>query len=158
MSKIDLKIDQSRLDEEWVNQPIKHREYTEDAADARREHDEFKAELEVVKAELSRAVRSSPGEYGVEKITDKAVEAAVTVQKEHKKALQNLIDAKHRMDVMSGLVDASDQRKSALGKLVDLFLADYFSRPRASGTSKEKMDEIEKKAVRRKGRRERDNG
>jgi hypothetical protein len=155
MTNINLQIDLNRLDEEWVNQPIKHREYTEDAADARREHDEFKAELEVVKAEISKEIRESAEG---KKPTEKAIEAEIVLHPKHKKAVQNLIDAKHRLDVMGGLVDASDQRKTALGKLVDLFLADYFSRPRASSQSKERMEEVERKAVRRKGRREKQDG
>lgn len=126
--------------------------YATEAADARRDMDEAKNGLEVIKAETERAVRVDPEAHGIAKVTEKSVEAAVVVDEGVKAAQSEVVEVRHRYDVLCAAVSALDHRKKALEKLVELFLSDYFSRPRAAAGVKEKMDAVEQRAVRRKGR------
>ena len=153
MKKFDLTIDPYRLDEEWVEQPEKYREVAEMTALARKEWDEAKAQLELTKAELADAIRANPEKYGLGKVTEAALTAKVIQQSAHVDAMDEVIDKRHAMDVLQGALAAMDHRKTALSKLVDLHLASYFSKPKASEGAKEQMDEAEKHAVRGKVRR-----
>lgn len=152
--EFDLSIDRYALDEEWLGQPERYRTASDWAAMARKEYNEAKSDLDVVKAELYLAIRADPETYGLEKSSEAAIAAAVTVQPGYREAMAEMIDKKHQLDVMDGAVSALDQRKTALSKLVDLHLANYYSKPRASSEpSKERMGDVEKGAVRGRARK-----
>ncbi len=152
--EFDLQIDEHELDQEWVAQPSLYFRYAAKLADARRDWEEAKASLDVTKAELDDSIRRNPAAYEVAKVTERTVEAATVCQQEYQAARQSVIDAHHVVGVMEAAVGALDSRKKALEKLVELHLANYFSRPRAPEGAKEKMADVEKAAVRRKGRRQ----
>jgi hypothetical protein len=123
-------FDKHRLDEEWEKQPRMVEEVVKKLADARRDHDEKKAELEVVVAELDFAIRSNPGKYGLEKITESAIKTIIPSRKKYKEAHNAVLDAKHLVDVLSGAMTVLEHRKRALENEVTLHLANYFSSPR----------------------------
>lgn len=151
-----LQIDENQLDVEWLGQPELYYEWATKLADAIYDLDEAKAELELVQAEVENSIRSQPDKYGMEKITEKAVAAAVPMQQEYQDQSSAFNKAKHRVALYKATVDSLDQRKRALEKLVDLRLANYFSEPRAkTDAAKEEMDNVKKKSIRR-GRRERE--
>lgn len=140
-------IDKDRLDEEWVSQPLLYYKYAMRLADAREEFDRAKARKEVVEAELDAAIRRDPPAFGLEKITDDAIKKAIIRQRRHTEAQEELIKAKHTMDVLDLTVDTLDQRKRALEKLVDLRLKEYFSEPRASVGAREDMGRVTRDAA-----------
>jgi len=146
---LDLSINEHQLDDEWINQPELYSKWAINAADARRDYDEAKAELDVMRAELDRAIRSDPEYYKLTKVTESVIASTVVVQPIYKDLQKKVIDAKHSLDVCSAVVGALDHRRSALSKLVDLFLADYFSKPKPSKRAKEHTDDIERKRIRK---------
>jgi hypothetical protein len=146
----DLLVDLGRLDEEWCDQPSLFGRYALKVADARRRMDEAKSELDVVKAELDKQIRSEPEAFGLGKVTESAITALVPLQPEYDDANRKLIDARHELEVMQAMTSALDHKKAALSKLVDLFLADYFSKPKASGSAKEHMEDGQKVVARQK--------
>ena len=148
-----LTIDENRLDEEWLGQPKLYFEWAKKAADARRDFDDAKNGLEVVKSEVSLEVRSDPEKFGVgTKLTEKIVDAVIMDDVRVAAAMQKVNDARHVFEIMAGAVSALDNRKTALVKLVDLRLSDYFSEPRASKESREGVEEMTKSTTRRRGR------
>jgi hypothetical protein len=151
--ELRLEIDENRLDDEWIGQPRLYYEYASKLADAKRDLEEAKAEAEVTKANLAQLIRTDPEKFGLVKVTEKSVEEAVAVQNDLADALREVREARHLVDVLTGAVASLDHRKKALEKLVELFLANYYSSPKASGRAGEAMDEKEKRAVRRGGRR-----
>ena len=130
-------IDAERLDQEWLEQSRLYHQAALRLADARRDHEQAKADRDVTCAELDRSVRSQPGKYGLEKVTEGAVANLILLQPEHKRATQKVIEAKHTADVFQADVDALDHRKRALENLVQLRLANYFSEPRVRGNPEE---------------------
>jgi len=158
-----LDIDKNLLDDEWLNQPKLYYNWALQLEDARLELDNAKAEFDVVQSEIDLDIRTNPEDYGElpkdvvdkGKITEKMVAAVLIMQKGYKEAQQTVFEAKHRVGVLQAAVTALDQRKKALEKLVDLHGQKYFAIPRASENSKEAMSQVEKHAVRRKGRRSR---
>lgn len=150
VSNTDFQIDENNLDKEWMRQPSLYSKYARATADARREMDEAKNKLEVVKAEVSIDVRTNPGRFGLAKITEASLSQVVDCCDQVKEAAAELIESRHHHEVLIAAVGAMDHRKKALESLVSLFLADYFSTPRAKGVAGEKMDEMKKQETRRK--------
>ena len=74
-----LDIDPYNLDEEWRDQPKLYGKWAKRLANARRDLEQAKANLELVEAELSIAIREDPSHYDIPKATDKAVEKVVLV-------------------------------------------------------------------------------
>lgn len=144
-----LSIDPDRLDEEWINQPEIFFEYAQKKAGASRRVDEAKAELEVVEAELAKAIRNRPERFGLSKITDKGLESVILMQDDYITARQELTDAKYELDLLDAMVKALHQRKSALENLVDLHGQSYFASPRESENSRGYGEEARRKETRR---------
>jgi acyl-CoA reductase-like NAD-dependent aldehyde dehydrogenase len=147
-----LDIDKMALDEEWVEQPKLYFRYAKALAEQRDGLDEMKAELELTKAEVESDVRENPDKHNLPKVTEKAVENAVIQSTEYQATLRRFNKRKKRVALLSALVEALDQRKRALEKLVDLQTMEYFSAPRASNVSREHVEEANKRRVRNKGK------
>jgi len=155
-SEFDITIDPYRLDEEWVRQPELYHEYAEKVADARQAYDDAKNEVEVLRAELYRQVTAAPETFGLAKTTEKALENAILAHPNYKKAVEVQLDAKHELAVLEAALSALDHRKKALEKLVELHVADYYSKPKARGASgRERTQEMESESFRRRLSRKR---
>jgi capsule polysaccharide export protein KpsE/RkpR len=126
-----LKIDLLNLEEEWANQPELYKEWADQLALARKEHEEAKAALEVAKAEASNDIRKHPKAFDLDKVTEKAIELLYPSHEDYMAAQQKVIDAKYAMDMLQGMVTALDHRKKALEKEVDLHGQGYYSVPQA---------------------------
>ena len=148
-----FELDETRLDEHWIEQPRIMFKAMKDLADAKLAVDEAKTHLQVVEAETSKEVRSDPVEYGIEKVTEKAITECLVSSEPVVEATASLQEKKHHADICQAMVTALDHRKKALEKLVDLHGQSYFATPQASGESGKKMREVEKKSVRKKSRR-----
>ncbi len=120
-----LEIDETRLDEEWVDQPVLFYSYAVNLANARRVLDQDKAYLEETKASLSLEIRDDPEHYGLVKITESSIEAVMTsmIQSERTRVR----NAKHEVDILAAAVSALDHRKCALENLVTLHSQNCFS-------------------------------
>lgn len=145
-------VDQFHLDKDWVQQPEFYHQYATKLADARMEWELAKADRDVVFAELDKAIRLTPSEYGLEKLTETIVANTVLLQPEAKKANRKVIEKRHEADLLQAMVDALDHRKKALENLVMLQGRDYFSEPRVDDEDvREVLNEKRKKHVRKKG-------
>jgi hypothetical protein len=140
-----LEIDSDKLDEEWLNQPDLFFKYAKLKAKTDRELDEAKSELDVVEAELDKAIRNRPEKYDLIKITDKSIEKAILREASYQNALDALNDAKYKSAILDAAVKALDHRKRALENLVFLHGQNYFSSPRANDETKEFARDAERK-------------
>lgn len=125
----DIQIDSSALDCEWLEQAALMIKYTRHAAKVRMELDQSKQALDIVRAGLDKDIRELPDQYGITKITDKAVEATIITLMEYQEAFQEYLDAKYEADMAQGAVQAFQQRKDALQELVRLHGQSYFAGP-----------------------------
>lgn len=146
----DLRIDEMSLNKEWRKQPKTYHAWSKIAARAKRMAEIRKGDLEVVKSEVSQDIRNHPSSHGISKVTDKAIETAVILDVRYKKALRQSIDARYDSDVLSGAVKAMEQRKDSLEWLSKLFLANYYSEPEHTMESREAMNELDEKDVKKK--------
>ena len=153
MSDDPVHINENRLDEEWVRQPALYHDYAVKVAGARNRHAEAKAELDVVFAEIDHKVRTHPSRFNLEKLTEAVVQNTVLLQREYQDALKAVNKAKYELDLFQAMVDALEHKKKGLENLVSLRLSDYFSEPRPPAGKKDKVEEMETKAVRKKGQK-----
>lgn len=126
----DIRIDESALDVEWLEQPTLMMKYARHAADCRMNLDLVKERVDFVKAELDKHIRENPKEYKMEKLTESAIQNIIITQKRYMDAEEQLIHARYELDIANAAVRAMDARKDALENLVRLHGQQYFAGPR----------------------------
>lgn len=144
----DVKIDPDALDVCWLEQADLMRRYAVHAAQTERELDNAKENLDVGKAEMEMEIRSDPTSFGLEKVTEGAIQSTLQLQERYQKLEQDHIDAKYEHNVARAAVRAIEQRRAALENLVQLLKASYFAGPKEiRDLTEEKMKhERDKKA------------
>lgn len=123
-------IDLSRLEVECMKQPRRLKKHTDLLAEANKDVAEAKANLEVVEADVKRAIRRNPNKYDIHKITEGAVSEAMVISKRYREAKWAVIEAEHTVDVLKGSVKSLDHRKGMIEGAITLHGQGYFSKPR----------------------------
>jgi len=141
----DIRIDETALDTEWLDQATLFFKYARHAANMRKEVDLAKENLEVTKAEVDKEIRQNPEKFKIEKVTDASVSANVLTHKDYKAANQEYIDAKYELDIAQAAVNAMNQRKDALENMVKLHGQQYFAGPKVPRDLKWEREEKEKR-------------
>ena len=126
----DITIDESALDVEWLRQAQLMLRYGGHTAQKRKEVDQKKEQLEVIKAELDRKIREDPNFFGLSKITEAVVQNTIMVQPEYKEVMEEYIEIKYEYDMAVTAVRAIDTKKTALENLVKLYGQQYFAGPK----------------------------
>lgn len=126
----DIKIDDSMLDMEWLDQPEKMMSYCIVMADAMKALDYAKQNIDIVTAELDKEIRTDPEKFGISKITESVVSNTITLADAYKEANKKLIEAKYEVEMAKGAVRSFEQRKEALEALVKLHGQSYFAGPK----------------------------
>jgi len=143
----DIQIDCNALDVEWLQQPELMRRYSTYAARTRQLMDEAKERLDAGKAKIEMEIRKNPKDFGLDKITESAIQSTILLQDEYQELVQEYIDSKYENDIAFGAVRAVDQRKTALENLVRLLSTSYFAGPQTPrDLSHEYIKEKERKA------------
>ncbi len=142
-----IDIDLYQLHKEWLEQASKVLHYGSKLADAKFEHAELKAELEICQADAANSIRSNPEKYGLEKTTIDTVRDKVTVDVKVIDTQVRMNQAKHTIDQLEAVVNALEHRKKALENLVVLEGREYFAAPREPKEAevREKMDQAKMK-------------
>ena len=121
-----LSVQLHRLHEQCAEQPELYRRATELYAEARAAASRAKLREDEIKAQTSLAARAYPGNYGLDKVTETSIAAAVTENEQVKKAERETIAAQRLADDMRGLMSAYEQRKSMLDTEARLYLGNYW--------------------------------
>jgi hypothetical protein len=160
----DISIDETALDVEWLRQPELMRKIAKQVANdnlALRTSEEL---LDYEKATMDSRIRKNPENYGLSKVTEPTVAAAILTTSRYRKAKQAVLKARHQYESSKALMSAIEHKKQALENLVKLHGTQYFagpSVPRNLSEERERMiKETEKesnlkvgKALRRHKRR-----
>jgi hypothetical protein len=125
----DIRIDEDALDIEWLNQPRLMLKYSKISAEAKMEMLLRKENLDLVKADLDKEIRSDPEKFGIVKITETAVSNTIISHKLYKEANTTYLQAQYEADIARGAVSAVEHKKDALENLVRLFGQNYFAGP-----------------------------
>jgi hypothetical protein len=138
----DLSIDSHNLDAELIVQPELFGHYTALEAEARLKYDNAKEELDVVKGETELAMRSSPEDYGLEKVTEATVAAALAKDDDVREALKAFNQCKYELNMIGGAVRSFEQRMKSLEYLVRLHGQEYFNSTPGEAVLSERVSEI----------------
>ena len=147
-------IDELSLDKECIRLPTQYLQAAHNSAQAKRDQNEAKSQLDVVHAELGSAIRQSPEKYGLDKVTESSITATILAQKSYKQARQAFDQACYEAEMAQALVWAMEHKKRALTLLVDLHGMGYSSNVKMSSAGKQAVEEMTKKAVHRRIRGE----
>jgi len=126
----DIRIDETALDVEWLDQPSLMMKYGQISAGTRADVDRAKEAVDIVKATLDRKIRETPEDFDITKITEASVESAILTTKEYQNAMNHYLETKYENDMAYAAVKAVDARKDALENLVRLHGQQYFAGPK----------------------------
>jgi len=141
----NLNIDIYSLDKECAEQPQKMADAGMVYARAQYVYLGAKLNRDERIALVSTDARQNPQRYGLEKITDKSVSGAVTINDDVMKAEKDVINANLLMEQAKASRDAWMQRSSLLKCEVDLWLSNYYA-----NSSNQKSSDKDKKIKERK--------
>lgn len=126
----DLKIDESALDIEWLEQPELMFTYAKEAAEKMKLRDLAKEKVDFTYAVIEKDVRENPKNYDLEKTTEGAIRSAVLTSDDYTESVEEYHSAKYEYELAKGAVTAIDSRKIALENLVKLHGQSYFAGPK----------------------------
>lgn len=131
-------IDPDNLVAECLRQPELMELYTRRQAKARRVLDELQQEHILLKATLDKQIRAKPGKFNVNKVTDKAVDAARQATEAYQESVEAIRDAQYEVDLLSGALTSLSHKKEMLSNMVRLAGMDWFSEPTTTTPAKQK--------------------
>lgn len=149
-----FELDPLQLDKHFLEQPKLVIKYGIQLADVKDSADRAKAQLELTRAEAEAEITANPEPYGIVKVTVSAVNSAVARHEDVLSAQERFQSCRHKVDVLTALMNALEHRKRALEGLIQLHGQQYFAAPRASQENRESMEEQTKRAVRSRRVRE----
>jgi len=143
----DLSIEMTELHRECVRQPQEMSKYIKAHSQAIFDRDSKKRELQVARAEAEKDVRSNPETYGLDKITEGAVKAAVEADEEVNKLESELISCEYAVNLMRGALGAFRDRRMALEGLINLLTMGYWNiEPRPGAKVQEALEKENREA------------
>lgn len=144
-----VELDPLALDKECIRLPSDYLKFAYHSANAKMDVAKAKTELEKVEAEVSSDVRERPGKYGLEKVTEAAVKAAVITTDQYVEAQENYLKLVRDYDRTQAVVWALEHKKRCLTLLVDLHGTSYFASPKLSEEGTKVVQRMTQENVRR---------
>jgi hypothetical protein len=124
----DIEIDGLSLDKEWQFQSRLYMKYSRELADKRDLLARSEQKLDVVKAEADKRARQRHA-ADEKKPTEGVINSEVATDTLVEQQNNAVLDLRHEVDILVGVVRAFDHRKAALENLVTLHGQQYFSSP-----------------------------
>lgn len=107
-----LKVNEATLEKELLEHSAKYAWFAVLLAKAKKKYDLVKLQLDVLEAELGKEYREILGRTG--KVTEKAVEEAISRDPRWQEKREELLQAKEEVEVLGALVDAMAHKKDML--------------------------------------------
>jgi hypothetical protein len=124
-------VDEHHLVEEWVEHPSRVFYYARLAADIQMDLEEARRLDEVLRADLSLAVRKNPETFGLQKTTEGLIEAVIQSDDQVQSSAKKIIKLKNELDLAKAAVSALESKKKALESIVQLHMTSYFANPKS---------------------------
>ena len=125
----ELRIDDLKLDEECINQPILFMKYSELANEASKELNDHKDFYSVEKGRIEMEIRTGKIDIGDTKLTEGSIKAALESNLELQELKKEVNQKKYDYDNLSSAVSAFDQRKHSIANVIKLIDLGYKSDP-----------------------------
>lgn len=142
----DMHIDENALDIELLDHSTLMAKYSRLLAEAKEERDLAKEALDLKRAEIDLDIRDHPQNYKLTKVTEAAITNCILMEEEFQTAQKEVHRTNYEVNVLQGIVNAIDHRKSNLEGLVKLHGQNYFAGPSVphdlSALREEKEDKL----------------
>ena len=126
--KENITIDKYSLDLEFEKHPMLYHEYAMDMVGTEDERDQAKDKMELLRAQLDLEIRNNPKKFGLEKITEGAIQATILQNPNYIEAQTLYNTAVLNLRILKVAVESLNQKKVALENLVKLYLGEYYSK------------------------------
>jgi len=113
---LDQKIDLFNLDQNAAEQAELVMEWGKKWVTAKRDKKEARKNLDIVKATLDEDIRENPSKYGLEKITEGAIQAKILLSTDYQEAQDMLLQSEYEEDMFSIAFQAIVER----GKMIEV--------------------------------------
>ena len=133
-----IDVDETILDRQSRAQPRLVWQYGRLLAKAFKSLDEAEANVKVVLADITKAIREKPKKHGLTSVTEAGLKVAIPGTKEYKDAVKKVIAAQYQVNLLSAAKNALEHRRTSLSNFVRLNEQNYFSKPHQSQTDKDK--------------------
>lgn len=127
--QLDLRIDPENLDVDCMEHPNLYMDWAERAVHAKADMEDAKDNLDTVLASCEIEARELPHLYGISKVTDASIKAAVSACKPVRKAKKRYSEARRRYYKLERCDRAMEHRKRMLENMVTLHAHQYFAGP-----------------------------
>lgn len=144
-----VQIDELNLDKECIRLPSDYLKYAHLSVNAKTKVDEIDNRLKVDQAELTKDIRANPTNYGIDKVTESAISAAVLSDVGYQRGMISLLKAQHEAKLAEAVVWALEHKKRSLTLLVELHGLGYFSSPKVSERGRGAVEQMTQRHVRR---------
>ena len=125
----ELAIDPMALDAECIAQPELFFRWAKRAVEAKTHTERSKFAMEVMYSTISADARGNPERYGIAKVTEAAIDAAVKASGKYLTCVEQYHAHRAEAALLDNAVEAFEQRKRMLELLVTLHGQQYFSDP-----------------------------
>lgn len=122
-----MPIDRMQLDVECGQQAAFYAEVGELVTELKREFRVTKDRADYIAADLRDKARKNPGAFGIMKVTNDAIQDAVSIHPEYREAQEAFLEAQYLAECASVLLVSVEQRKSMVKDAVSLFVHEYYS-------------------------------
>lgn len=126
MADLRLEIDELDLHRECALQAAQVGLWQKRAAEAEDVMDRAKAAVELSHARLDLEIRRFPEKFGLSKISEGSVSAAILSDPEHQIKIENHLQAKARCNKAKAAVQGLWSRDKMLTTLKDLYVHEYY--------------------------------
>lgn len=135
----DLTIDPMNLDQDWANLPVLFHSYSECVEEIDSEMKSEKAKLELLSANTERMIREKPDNYGILKISESAVKAALACNEDLVNIRNEILKLDKEKKVYQAACNSLSYKKDSLKALVTLYGMEYYSAPSTNADGKKFM-------------------
>jgi hypothetical protein len=144
--ELKLRIDEHALDIALREHPDLFYQVASELALAISNRDEAKQDLDEVEAEVDMELRKDAATSG-EKTTETQIQSNKKLDKRVKSANDILLEQRYNAAKWTALKEAYESRSYALSKLVDLYLANYFSSTEDKKTGAATLRDVQSRHV-----------
>ena len=144
----DLELDLYKLEEGWLDLPLLSLKWSTELVEAEMNARQLRNELDQLKATLDARMRENPGEYGIQKITESTVLAAITIHPAVIESLQKHHEKDTYNKTCKAVCLAIETKRKALEGLTQLYSTGYFaSKPILNNPGNDMVQEKETKKL-----------
>lgn len=123
----DATINRDALDKEWLALPLKEIRWGEAEAQSEEDLEALENQLELYKAELDGQIRSDAASFGIDKISEKAVESVVIKDAQVQQFKQKIMEARKYVRLMKLARKGISRVEKSLDRLTDLYFNHYWA-------------------------------